>query len=72
VKTVSLHVRLTVHLSPEQREALKTLSARTRRPMATFVREAIDRVLDKHGAPSDPPGAERTEAGGGDGEVQGS
>ena len=43
-----VNVRQTVHLRPDQVAALRALSAATRRPMADFLRQAVDRVLAKH------------------------
>ncbi|HCF57587.1 MAG TPA: transcriptional regulator [Myxococcales bacterium] len=41
-------ISTTVYITPEQNELLKVLSQRTQRPVATFIREGIDLVLDKH------------------------
>ena len=40
-------VSQTVYLSPEQIRKLRLLSERTRVPMAVYVREGIDFVLEK-------------------------
>lgn len=40
----------TVYLAPEQLDALKRLSARTRVPIAEYIREGVDLVLDRHQA----------------------
>ena len=41
-------VSTTVYLEPAQLSALQELSVSTRVPMAVFVREAIDLVLEKY------------------------
>ena len=40
--------RVAADLEPEQAEALKALSTRTRIPQQTFIREAIDDLLKKY------------------------
>lgn len=45
-------VLTTVHLDPEQHEALKAISARTRIPTAVLIREAVDVVVAKYGEPA--------------------
>ncbi len=39
---------MVVYLRPEQKEALKRLSDKTRVPMQEYLREAVDMVLKKH------------------------
>lgn len=39
-----------VHLTPEQHESLKLLSARTRVPVAVYIREAIELVIARYPA----------------------
>jgi hypothetical protein len=41
---------LMLYAEPEQADALKELSARTRIPQQAFLREGLDYVLEKHGA----------------------
>lgn len=43
-------VMTTIYLTPEQEERLKDLSQATRVPMAVYIREGIDLVLDRHRA----------------------
>jgi len=38
----------TVYLTPEQAEALRVLHDRTKVPVAEYVREGIDLVLERH------------------------
>lgn len=38
----------TVYLRPEQAEALRSLHERTKVPVAEYVREGIDLILDRH------------------------
>lgn len=48
---VATNVRqIACYLTPDQHEALKALSARTRIRMQEFLREAVDDVLKKHNA----------------------
>mgnify|MGYP002844696172 CR=1 FL=1 len=47
--SMSKKVSTTVYLTPEQLEALKQLSERTRVPVAEYIREGVDLVLKKHG-----------------------
>ena len=41
-------ISTTVYVTPEQDEQLKLLSQKTRIPVASFIREGIDLVLDRH------------------------
>jgi hypothetical protein len=43
-------VSTTVYLTDEQNEALGTLSERTKVPVAVYIREGIDALLQKHRA----------------------
>ena len=37
-----------LYITPEQRDRLEALSARTRVPMAVYIRDGIDLILRKH------------------------
>jgi predicted DNA-binding protein len=41
-------ISTTVYITPEQNEFLKALSLKTRIPVASFIREGIDLVLERH------------------------
>jgi predicted DNA-binding protein len=41
-------ISTTVYITPEQDEALKKLNARTKVPVAEYIREGIDLVLKKY------------------------
>jgi hypothetical protein len=41
-------VTTTVYITEEQNQLLKELNRRTKVPVAEFIREGIDLVLDKH------------------------
>ena len=41
-------VSTTIYITPEQNERLKLLNQRTQRPVASYIREGIDLVLDRH------------------------
>lgn len=41
-------VSTTIYITPEQNEQLKLLNQRTQRPVASYIREGIDMVLEKH------------------------
>ncbi len=41
-------ISTTVYITPEQNESLKLLSQKTRIPVASFIREGIDLVLERH------------------------
>lgn len=41
-------VSTTIYVEPEQLELLKMLNERTKVPMAEYIREGIDLVLQKH------------------------
>jgi predicted DNA-binding protein len=47
-------ISTTVYITPEQDERLKLLHARTKVPVAEYIRQGIDLVLDKYRA--DLPG----------------
>ncbi|HTM21639.1 MAG TPA: ribbon-helix-helix domain-containing protein [Kofleriaceae bacterium] len=42
-------VSTTVYITPEQDAALKLLHARTKVPVAEYIRQGIDLVLEKYG-----------------------
>jgi len=42
-------VSTTVYLEEEQLDSLKRLSDKTRVPVAEYIREGVDMVLDRHG-----------------------
>ena len=41
-------ISTTIYITPEQNEQLKLLNERTKVPIAVYIREGIDMVLDKH------------------------
>jgi predicted DNA-binding protein len=41
-------ISTTVYITAEQNERLKQLSQKTRIPVASFIREGIDLVLERH------------------------
>ena len=41
-------VSTTIYITPEQDHAIKVLSKRTRVPVASFVRDGIDHVLERY------------------------
>lgn len=41
-------ISTTVYITPEQNERLKLLHERTKVPVAVYIREGIDLVLDRH------------------------
>jgi predicted DNA-binding protein len=41
-------VSTTIYITPEQADRLKLLHDRTKVPIAVYIREGIDMVLDKH------------------------
>jgi len=41
-------VSTTIYVTPEQHEELKRLHERTRVPVASFIREGIDMVLERY------------------------
>ena len=41
-------ISTTIYITPEQNERLKLLNQRTKVPVAVYIREGIDMVLDKH------------------------
>jgi len=43
-------ISTTVYITPRQNEQLKLLSARTKVPVAEYIREGIDSVLERHAA----------------------
>ena len=43
-------VSTTIYITPEQSESLKVLHERTKVPVAVYIREGIDLVLERHEA----------------------
>lgn len=43
-------ISTTIYITPEQNDQLKLLHERTKVPIAVYIREGIDLVLDKHSA----------------------
>ena len=41
-------ISTTIYITPEQNERLKVLHERTKVPVAVFIREGIDLVLERH------------------------
>lgn len=41
-------ISTTIYITPEQSERLKLLNQRTKVPIAVYIREGIDMVLEKH------------------------
>lgn len=41
-------ISTTIYITPEQNERLKLLNKRTKVPIAVYIREGIDMVLDKY------------------------
>jgi len=41
-------ISTTIYITPEQNENLKLLHARTKVPVAVYIREGIDLVLENH------------------------
>ncbi len=41
-------ISTTIYITPEQNERLKLLNQRTHVPIAVYIREGIDMVLEKH------------------------
>ena len=41
-------ISTTIYITPEQNERLKLLHQRTKVPVAVYIREGIDLVLEKH------------------------
>ena len=41
-------ISTTIYITPEQNEQLKLLHERTKVPVAVYIREGIDLVLDRH------------------------
>jgi predicted DNA-binding protein len=41
-------ISTTIYITPEQNELLKVLNERTKVPVAVYIREGIDLVLEKH------------------------
>lgn len=41
-------ISTTIYITPEQNELLKVLNERTKVPIAVYIREGIDLVLEKH------------------------
>lgn len=49
------HRQIACYVTPEQHEALKRLSARTRIGIASFLREAVEHLLARHGVSTQAP-----------------
>jgi predicted DNA-binding protein len=43
-------ISTTIYITPEQNERLKVLNARTKVPVAEYIRQGIDLVLEKYRA----------------------
>ncbi len=41
-------ISTTIYITPEQNEALKLLTQKTKGPVAEYIRQGIDLVLDKY------------------------
>ena len=41
-------ISTTIYITPEQNDRLKQLNQRTKVPVAVYIREGIDMVLEKH------------------------
>ena len=41
-------ISTTIYITPEQNDRLKVLHERTKVPVAVYIREGIDLVLDRH------------------------
>jgi predicted DNA-binding protein len=41
-------ISTTIYITPEQNDRLKLLNQRTKVPIAVYIREGIDMVLEKH------------------------
>ena len=41
-------ISTTIYITPEQNEALKALSGKTKVPVAEYIRQGIDLVLEKY------------------------
>jgi hypothetical protein len=41
-------ISTTIYITPEQNEALKLLNGKTKVPVAEYIRQGIDLVLDKY------------------------
>lgn len=52
-------VSTTIYITPEQNELLKLLNQKTKVPVAEYIRQGIDLILEKHKA--DLPGQQRFE-----------
>lgn len=50
-------ISTTIYITPEQNELLKELNAKTKVPVAEYIRQGIDLVLEKYKA--DLPGQQR-------------
>jgi predicted DNA-binding protein len=55
-------ISTTIYITPEQNEQLKLLNSKTRVPVADYIRQGIDLVLDKerHNLPGQRPLAVNT------------
>lgn len=47
-EAASKKISTTVYITPEQRELLKVLHQRTKVPVAEYIRQGIDMVLEKN------------------------
>ena len=52
-------ISTTIYITPEQNELLKELNAKTKVPVAEYIRQGIDLVLEKY--KEDLPGQQRFE-----------
>ncbi len=52
-------ISTTIYITPEQNELLKELNAKTKVPVAEYIRQGIDLVLEKYKA--ELPGQQRFE-----------
>ena len=52
-------ISTTIYITPEQNELLKELNQKTKVPVAEYIRQGIDLILEKHKA--DFPGQQRFE-----------
>src|SRR5438128_2317587 len=56
VRTKGKRVHADLYLDPEKHEQLQKLSGLSRIPMAAYLREAVDDLLEKHGPKPNPRG----------------
>lgn len=50
-------ISTTIYITPEQNELLKELNQKTKVPVAEYIRQGIDLILEKH--KTDLPGQQR-------------